>query len=125
MGGDVVMRLGTQDYITLQLKSGDPSVAVDLSTVTKVELHLREGDNNFCWKTSDVPQKLFIVASHGGVVMDGLIQLRPEGDELDPNKCYSYMVIVTDSVGEHSFPLGVGDNPSEYSWDTLSLIDCS
>jgi hypothetical protein len=124
MAGDVVMRIGMKDYITLQLKSGDPSVGVDLSQVTKVELRLWESDNVFCWKTTDTPQKLFVISSFEGVLMDGLIQLRPDGDELDSNKCYSFLVIVTDSVGDHSFPIGVGGTPTEYSWDTLATTEC-
>lgn len=124
MAGDVVMRIGMQDYITLQLKSGDPSIGVDLSQVTKIELRLWESDNPFCWKTTDIPQKLFAISSFEGVPMEGLIQLRPDGDELNPDKCYSYMVIITDSAGDHSFPIGVGDTPSEYPWDTLATVEC-
>lgn len=112
--GDIVTRVGSQDYVTLQLKSGDPATAIDLSAAIYVVLHLESEIETKCFSTADVSPKLYIIDA-----LEGQIQLRPAASDFDSVDIYKYYVDIVDSVGSHPVPENIN-----YEWKVIDNITC-
>jgi hypothetical protein len=99
--GDLTTKVGNQDYLTWQTLQEDGVTAIDLSAATGVTLSLKNlaDDAVTEFKTTDVPQQLFITD-----VSNGKIQLRPAASDFSAKAVYSLEIIVVDSIGNHNIP---------------------
>jgi hypothetical protein len=110
--GDVTIRVGSEDYVDLQLLQDDGVSPVNISGATKVELRLRSRDGEETIKKfadDDVPQKLYVTDAE-----QGEIQLRQVAADFATIMDYDFFVVITDSIGNHPVP-----EDKFYTWSAV------
>lgn len=112
VSGNVTIRTGSQDYIDWQVLQEDGVTPISLAGVTSVTIRFQNkiDDTVIEFKTTDVPQKLFITDAP-----NGKIELRPTITDFTAVAMYRFHIIVIDSVGNHPVP-----EDQDY---TLDVID--
>lgn len=101
VSGNVTIRATSNDFVGWQLFQEDGVTPIDISAATLVTLRLEKRDDNAVteFKTSDIPQKLFITDA-----TNGKVELRPASDDFPVKSSYKFHIIYTDSAGDHPVP---------------------
>lgn len=102
--GDIETKIGSQNYITLQLVQEDGITPISLlAAVSATFQYVDVADDTIKvnFNTTDNPQKFFITDA-----ANGKVELRPAVDDFTVKGLFRYHVIIIDSVGPRPAPVG-------------------
>lgn len=114
VNGNITIRVGSEDYVDIQLLQEDGVTPIDLTVATKAVMKLVDLDGNIKkFATNDPSPKLFF----DDIRTTGKLQLRQTGSDFSAAAAWRYYVEIWDSVGLHPVP-----ERKEYSFTVRAEI---